>query len=157
LCLTINATSRLPSLQPKIPHPQRAHRQRQTPRRPKHRAYQLGVVVVRALAKRLRFLVKHQPAARDDDVKSEKGQQGIGVEVHRCPLFCFPLEVSRRCFTPAGSHRVHQDPPGPRCSFGRPLGRRQRIRPLNLIDRCVTHLDASALVSSQRALAQSSF
>jgi hypothetical protein len=33
--------------------------------------------------------VKHQPAARDDDMKSEKGQQGFGVEVHRCALFCF--------------------------------------------------------------------
>ena len=59
------------------------------PHRPKHRAHQLGVVVVRAMAKRLRYRVKHQPAARDDDVKSDEGQQGFGVEVHGWSLFCF--------------------------------------------------------------------
>jgi len=32
---------------------------------------------------RPRYLVKQQTAARDDDVKREKGQQGFGVEVHR--------------------------------------------------------------------------
>jgi hypothetical protein len=53
------------------------------PTRAKHRAHQLAVVVVCALAKRLHYLVKQQTAARDDDVKSEKGQQGFGVEVHR--------------------------------------------------------------------------
>jgi len=79
----------LPSRPAQVRHAQRAHRHRQTPHRPKHRAHQLGVVGVCALAKCTRYLVKHQPAARDDDVESEKGQQGFGVEVHGCSLFCF--------------------------------------------------------------------
>jgi hypothetical protein len=41
------------------------------------------------LAKRLRYLVEQQASDCDDDMKSEKGQQGFGVEVHRYPLFCF--------------------------------------------------------------------
>ena len=70
-----------------------------------HSAHQLGVVVVCALAKRLRYLVKHLATGRDVDVKSEKGQQGFGVEVHGCslffcpggqqPLFCARLITSR--------------------------------------------------------------
>ncbi len=37
----------------------------------------------------LQYPVKHQTAARDDDVKSNEGQQGFGVEVYGCPLLCF--------------------------------------------------------------------
>jgi hypothetical protein len=68
---------------PQVRHPQRAHRQRQAPHSPKHRAHQLNVIRVRALTKHLRYLIKPQTAARDDDVKSNEGQQGFGVEVHR--------------------------------------------------------------------------
>ena len=76
-----------PSRPPEVRHLQRAHRQSQTPHRSKHRANQLGVVVIRAMAKRLGYLVKYQATARDDVVKSDEGQQGIGLEVHRLPLF----------------------------------------------------------------------
>lgn len=53
-----------------------------------HRANHECIDVVRALAKRLRDLVKHQAVIRDDDVQSGKGQQGFGLVVHWCPLFC---------------------------------------------------------------------
>ncbi len=84
-----------------VRHPKRSHRQRQTPQPPKQRAQQLGVV--RTFAERLRYLVKQQPAACDDDVKSDKGKQGFGVEVQWCrllfggqpPLFCARLITSR--------------------------------------------------------------
>ncbi len=85
-CQLVNPSSSRPT---EVRHLQRAHRQSQTPHRSKQRAHQLGVVVISAMAKHQGYLVKYQATARDDDVKNDEGQQGFGVKVHWCPLFCF--------------------------------------------------------------------